>query len=147
MIRRAAFWIAGLLPAIAVCSDSAAGPEEAKAIAAVESMYVAATNDDLALFSRVVTPDFFTFDGGTQFSAATLMQFVKNAHAAGKHYVWRVTDPKVEIHGAVAFMTYTNQGSVQDASGTKQVTWLESAFLRKEQGVWRIRFFHATRAP
>lgn len=147
MKGRAAVSIASLLlPALAFCFATRES-EEAQVIDTLESMYVAATNDDLPLFKRVVTADFFTFDGGRQFSAETLMQFVKDAHAAGKRYVWKVTDPKVEIHGDVALVTYTNQGYIQDASGTKAVTWLESAFLRKDEGLWRIRFFHATRVP
>jgi len=36
---------------------------------------------------------------------------------------------------------------VQDASGTKDMSWLESAFLRKEEGGWRIQFRHSSRVP
>ena len=46
-----------------------------------------------------------------------------------------------------AWITYVNRGSVQDGSGTKDLTWLESAFLHKEAGAWKIRFFHSTRVP
>ena len=35
--------------------------------------------------------------------------------------------------------------SVQDAAGKKDVSWLESAVLRKGAGAWRIQFFHSTR--
>jgi hypothetical protein len=51
------------------------------------------------------------------------------------------------MHGDVAWITYVNEGSVKDASATKNVTWLESAFLRKENQNWRIEFFHSTRVP
>jgi hypothetical protein len=36
---------------------------------------------------------------------------------------------------------------VQDETGTKDLMWLESAFLHKEAGEWRIRFLHSTRVP
>jgi hypothetical protein len=36
---------------------------------------------------------------------------------------------------------------MKDASGTKELSWLESAVLEKQAGTWRIRFFHSTRMP
>ena len=47
----------------------------------------------------------------------------------------------------MAWITYVNRGSIKDASGTKAVSWLESAVLRKENDSWRIQFFHSTRVP
>ncbi|PYI40867.1 MAG: hypothetical protein DMF12_11805 [Verrucomicrobia bacterium] len=35
----------------------------------------------------------------------------------------------------------------QDAKGKKNLSWLESAVLRTENGAWRIHFFHSTRVP
>jgi ketosteroid isomerase-like protein len=94
-----------------------------------------------------VTSDFYSYDGGKRFGGDELMELVKQAHAAGKVFVWNVTKPEVRIHGDVALITYVNEGSVKDAAGTKNVTWLESAFLRKENQNWRIEFFHSTRVP
>jgi hypothetical protein len=34
-----------------------------------------------------------------------------------------------------------------DASGTTNQKWLESAFLEKEAGVWKVVFMHSTRVP
>jgi ketosteroid isomerase-like protein len=113
----------------------------------MKSMYVAATNDDLAQFHTVAAPDFYAFDGGKRFSGDALMELIKTAHAAGKMYVWRVTEPEVHIEGDMAWITYTNHGSIRDASGTKPMRWLESAVLGKQNGGWRIRFFHSTRVP
>jgi hypothetical protein len=48
---------------------------------------------------------------------------------------------------AIAWITYVNRGSAEDKSGKKDLTWLESAVLRKDAGNWRIHFFHSTRAP
>ena len=75
------------------------------------------------------------------------MDLIKAAHAAGKVYVWTVNEPEVHIAADIAWITYVNRGSIKDASGTKDVTWLESAVLQKEKGMWRIHFFHSTRAP
>ena len=110
-------------------------------------MYVAATNDDLAQFRAVTAPDFYTFDVGKRMTGDQLMGLVKDAHAAGKIYVWQVTEPQVYVDGKTAWITYVNRGSLQDATGKRDLSWLESAVLRKDKGTWRIQFFHSTRVP
>jgi ketosteroid isomerase-like protein len=75
------------------------------------------------------------------------MAFIKAQHAAGKHYEWNVTEPDVHINGNTAWIAYVNQGSITDASGTQNLKWLESAFLQKQAGAWKIVFLHSTRVP
>ena len=111
----------------------------------MRQMYVALTEDDTAKLRAVTTSDFYTFDVGEKMTGDELMTAIKNAHAAGKTFVWTVTEPKVRIEGAVAWITYINRGSVQDAAGKRDVSWLESAVLLREGGAWRIQFFHSTR--
>ena len=125
---------------------SQATTDEAKVVEAMRLMYVAATNDDMDQFRAVTSPDFYTFDGGKRMTGDELMGFIKDAHAAGKVYVWEVTEPQVYVDGQTAWITYVNRGSLQDATGRKDLTWLESAVLRKDNGTWRIHFFHSTRA-
>ena len=154
-MRHCTFSIAGyclLLSTIAWANAELApspppGSEERRVIEVMRTFYVAATNDDLEKFHTVVTRDFYSYDGGARFTGDELMELIKKAHAAGKVFVWNVTKPEVRMHGDAAWITYVNEGSVKDASGTKNVTWLESAFLRKENDSWRIEFFHSTRVP
>jgi ketosteroid isomerase-like protein len=113
----------------------------------IRSFFAAAAADDLAKLHAVTTPDFYAFDAGGRFTRDALMDMIKAAHAASKVYVWTVNEPEVHISGDMAWITYVNRGSIKDASGTKDVTWLESAVLQKEKGAWRIHFFHSTRAP
>lgn len=143
-----------LLSALVICLSSvtpslAAAPttEQDKVIDAMRTMYVAATHDDLGKFHAVAAPDFYAFDNGKRFSGDALMGLIKNLHAAGKVFVWEVTEPSVQIDGDTAWITYVNKGSIQDQSGVKKVSWLESAVLRREKGSWRIHFFHSTRVP
>jgi hypothetical protein len=121
--------------------------DEAQVVSAMETFYVALTNDDGKMFHGVVAPDFYAFDGGKRFEADPLLQLIQSVHAKGQIYVWRVTDPKVRMFGDTALITYVNRGSVQDQTGTKPLEWLESAFLQKQEGVWRILFFQSTRVP
>jgi hypothetical protein len=121
--------------------------DRAQVVTTIERMYVALTNDNLTLFDSVIATGFYAFDGGKRFDGDALMELIKSLHAAGKVYVWNVTEPSVELFGDNALITYVNRGSLQDPSGKKELSWLESALLRKEQGIWRIRFFHSTRVP
>ena len=133
--------------ALLVGPTTAPSTDSAAVIHAMESMYRAAAGDDLALFHTVADPEFVAFDNGQRFDGDALMQLIRSLHAAGKVYVWRITEPRVEVFGDTALITYLNRGSVSDESGKKELSWLESAVLRKEHGAWRIRFFHSTRVP
>jgi hypothetical protein len=127
--------------------EAANAAEQDKVVDAMRTMYVAATDDDLAKFHEVAAPDFLAFDGGMRFGGDELMALTQKLHAAGKIFHWEVTQPEVHIDGTMAWIAYVNQGWVEDASGRTEVTWLESAVLRKQNGDWRILFLHNTRAP
>jgi ketosteroid isomerase-like protein len=113
----------------------------------VKALFAAASTDDLAKFDSVVTPDFYMYDAGARFNGDSIMALIKTAHASGVHYEWNVTQPDVHVIGDTAWIAYVNEGNVTNASGTQHVKWLESAFLRKDAGSWKIAFFHSTRVP
>jgi ketosteroid isomerase-like protein len=149
LLAMAAFMLASLAN-VGVSSSSFAAESVAdkdKIVAAATSMLDAAASDDLAKFHAVVAADFRAFDNGKRFAGDELMQLVKQLHAAGTVFEWHVTEPDVHVHGDTGWISYINRGSVQNASGKKDMAWLESAVLRKEKGVWRIHFFHSTRVP
>ncbi len=123
------------------------GADQVQVTDAIRSFFAAAMADDADKLGAVTTSDFYAFDAGGRFTRDTLMDLIKGAHAAGNVYVWSVNDPDVHISGDIAWITYVNRGSVKDASGTKDVTWLESAVLQKDKGIWRIHFLHSTRVP
>lgn len=126
---------------------SSTNADEEAVVQAMRQMYVALTHDDSAQLRAVTSADFYAFDLGKKFTGDELVAVIKKAHASGKTFVWTVTEPRVRIEGAVAWITYLNLGSVQDAAGKKDVSWLESAVLMKDSGTWRIHFFHSTRVP
>ena len=134
--------IAGTIPA----ADCPSVTEES-VVETMRKMYAAATVDDEAGLSKVFDPDFYAYDVGKRFSGHELYVVIKDAHAAGKKFVWTVADPQVHVHCDWAWITYVNRGSVSDATGMLPVTWLESAVLRYDKGSWFIRFFHSTRSP
>jgi ketosteroid isomerase-like protein len=114
---------------------------------AVRSMFAALSAEDIPKLRSLIAPDFYAFEAGGRITGDALIDLMKKAHAAGKVYVWTVNEPEVHIDGSMAWVTYINRGSIKDASEIKNVSWLESAILRKEGGNWRIQFFHSTRMP
>jgi ketosteroid isomerase-like protein len=58
-----------------------------------------------------------------------------------------VTEPDVHICGNTAWIAYVNKGSITSGSTTTDQQWLESAFLTKQTGDWKIVFMHSTRVP
>ena len=123
-----------------------AAADKAQVTEAVRSMFAALAANDADKFRAVIAPDFYAFDVGKRFTGDSLLELIKTAHAAGKVYVWTVNEADVHISGDIAWIAYVNRGSIKDASGTENVTWLESAVLQKDKGAWHIRFLHSTRA-
>ena len=121
-------------------------PAEQRQIAdTVSTVFAAARTDDVAKFDSVIATDFYIFDGGARFNGDAIMTVIKAQHAAGKRYEWNVTEPDVHISGDTAWIAYVNKGSISDGSGTVNQNWLESAFLEKQAGTWKIVFMHSTR--
>jgi len=121
--------------------------DQKQVVDTVSTIFTAARADDVAKFDSVIASDFYIFDGGARFNGDSIMAFIKAQHAAGKHYEWNVTEPDVHISGNTAWIAYINKGSISDASGTVNQNWLESAFLEKQAGTWKIVFMHSTRVP
>jgi hypothetical protein len=76
-----------------------------------------------------------------------LMAAIKALHAAGNRADEHVTEPNIHITGNTAWIAYVNKGSITDTSGTVKQNRLESAFLEKQAGTWKILFMHSTRVP
>jgi uncharacterized protein DUF4440 len=145
--------IAFIAPWVALSSASAAyakacAPEHNEAVVdALNQFFEAASHDDEGLFKEVLAPNFYAFDNGKRFDGMQLPQLIKAAHGAGKSYVWSVNDAEVHIACDWAWVTYTNRGSVGDASDAgRPMTWLESAVLHYQGQRWHLQFLHSTRA-
>ena len=125
--------------------EKALTSDQKQVVDTVSTVFTAARADDLAKFDSVIASDFYIFDGGARFNGDSIMALIKAQHAAGKHYEWNVTEPDVHISGNTAWIAYVNKGTITDASGRTNQKWLESAFLEKQAGNWKIIFMHSTR--
>jgi ketosteroid isomerase-like protein len=135
------------LPGAAAEQPRPATADQAQVVEVIRSMFAALAAEDIPKLRTIIAPDFYAFEAGGRITGDALIDLMKKAHAAGKVYVWTVNEPEAHIDGDMAWVTYLNRGSIKDSSETKNVSWLESAVLRKEEGNWRIRFLHSTRMP
>ena len=113
----------------------------------MNTIFAAASTEDIAKLDSVIAPDFYIFANGMRFNGDALMAAIKALHAAGKRTDEHVTEPDIRISGNTAWIAYVNKGSISDASGTVKQNWLESAFLEKQAGTWKILFMYSTRVP
>jgi hypothetical protein len=134
-------------PIIARAQQKQLTADQARIVDTVSTIFTAALTDDVAKFDSVIAPGFYIYDAGARFNGDSIMALIKAQHVAGKRYEWKVTEPDVHISGKTAWIAYVNKGSIRDASGTVNQTWLESAFLEKQAGTWKIVFMHSTRVP
>lgn len=119
---------------------------EQRVVDTVKTIFVAAKEDDLEKFNSVVVPGYYMFDEGKRFDGDAIMKLIRDMHAKGIRYEWTVVNPDVHISGNTAWIAYQNRGIITDQNGkSTTMAWLESAFLEKRHGVWKIVFFHSTR--
>src|SRR4051794_34007492 len=142
-----ALLLTSTIGAAASVQSTASSTDEIQVTETVRSMFAALSAEDIPKLRSLIAPNFYAFEAGGRITGDALIDLMKKAHAAGKVYVWTINEPEVHIDGSMAWVTYINRGSIKDASETKNVSWLESAVLRKEKDNWRIQFLHSTRVP
>ncbi len=128
-------------------STAGLNADETQIVHTVRTIFTAARADDVPKFDSVIASHFYIFDRGARFNGDAIMAFIKAQHAAGKRCEWNVTEPDIHIGGDTAWVAYVNKGSISDGSGTTNQKWLESAFLQKQGGIWKIVFKRSTRVP
>jgi hypothetical protein len=119
--------------------------DRSEVVEAVRTFFTALEAGNNTQFMAVVTPHFYSFEGGTRFSGQEIFSFIRAQHAAGRSYRWNVTEADVHVMGNNAWIAYLNKGSISDSSGTIDQKWLESAFFEKQPDGWKIAFLHSTR--
>lgn len=121
--------------------------DDAAIVQTIRTMFAAAANDNIAKFDSVVAPGFYMYDNGRRYDGDAMMKLIIDLHAKGAKFVWSITNPDIHVNCDDAWIAYVNDGSVQmkpDAPATP-MKWLESAVLRREDGQWKVAFFHSTR--
>lgn len=126
------------------CPTQPGANEEIKRI--VTAFFDALRKEDKVAFQRQTTTSFYSFDGGKRYSGTELVDVVRDAHARGAQLNWSVGPLDTKLRCDVAWSAWENVGSAGIPPAVRPVRWLESAVLVRQNGIWKIDFFHSHRA-
>lgn len=123
-------------------------PDNAKAEIerTIHDFFDALRNDDEASFKRLTTASFYSFDVGKRFEGTELVEGVRDAHNQGVEINWSIGPLDTKLSCDVAWSAWENVGSAGIPPDLQPVRWLESAVIVRENGSWKIDFFHSQRA-
>ena len=141
----AAIMLMGCAPARA-SNCPASSRSDGQIALTVAAFYDALRTEDKAAFQRVTTKNFYAFDGGGRYRGTALVDLVRAAHAEGVQLNWSIGPLDTKLRCDVAWSAWENVGSAGIPPVVKPVRWLESAVLIRQEGRWKIDFFHSQRA-
>ena len=126
------------------CSSSSA--DVAAIEATVHAFFDAAKREDAAALRRSTTAGFYSFDAGKRFDGPGLVDAIRQAHAGGVQLNWNIGAIDTHFGCGMAWSAWENRGSAGIPPNVAPARWLESAVLVREEGRWKIAFFHSARA-
>ena len=112
----------------------------------VHAFFDALRKEDKVAFQRLTTTSFYSFDGGERYSWTELVDVVRDAHARGVQLNWSIGPLDTKLRCDAAWSAWENVGSAGIPPDVRPVRWLESAVLVRQNGNWKIDFFHSHRA-
>jgi hypothetical protein len=122
-------------------------PERDAVIKTVSDALYQGETGDFDGFAMHLAPSFYMYDRGKRYDAAQLIDGLQQLRRGNTHLHWSVTMPDVHIHGDTAWIAYINDGSMTTTEKSTRRKWLESAFLVKTSGEWKVEFWHSTPVP
>lgn len=124
-------------------SSSGASPDVEQT---VHAFFDALRKEDKLAFQRLTTASFHSFDAGKRYAGTELVDVVRDAHARGVQLNWSIGPLDTKLRCDVAWSAWENIGSAGIPPDLRPVRWLESAVLIRQDGNWKIDFFHSQRA-
>lgn len=136
-----------------VCTASSA--DASAIIETVRAWYDSEIPGDIDQWHAQVTPDFYVFDEGTR---STGDEMFHDVHSMIQSFLRQdptitrklsLDDQRIEVDCNTALATFTLHVSIDAPQLDKHTesAWLESYWLKKQDGRWRIAFYHTTRMP
>ena len=127
-----------------VCSGSPQAKGEIERT--VHAFFDALRKEDKVAFQRLTTTSFYSFDVGKRFVGTELVDVVRDAHVRGVQLNWSIGPLDTNLRCDVAWSAWENVGGAGVPPDVRPVRWLESAVLVRQNGSWKIDFFHSQRA-
>ena len=90
----------------------------------------------------VCTEDFLLFESGVVMNVEDFINFITGME--GSTWTNKFEDVKTNVEGAVAWVTLRNKAEMTAGDQVMKFDWLESAVVKKIEGVWKLAFYHST---
>jgi ketosteroid isomerase-like protein len=88
------------------------------------------------------TDDFILFESGQVMNVDGFLNFLTPFEGSTTTYEFE--DIKTSVEGSVAWMSLRNKAVMTMGEEVINFDWLESAVLKKQEGLWKLAFYHST---
>ena len=128
------------------CVPNGKSSDDAEAIQhAIKDDYAAYSGFDEQKYRAMLADDYLLLENGELIDRAGDVASMARP-GTGYRRTDEVDFRSVKIDGDFAYAVYFLKSRIHDdIKGTRQREWLESAILRRSEGVWRLALLHSTR--
>ena len=121
-------------------------PKNAEPVDTLRAFYASATAGDRAKIIGAFDSEGYLFDVGERYTPETIADVILKIEAAGTKPAWNLEEPESHVACDLAWATWTTRGTFTTAGKVEPATELGSAVFVWRDDMWKIRFFHSTRA-
>jgi ketosteroid isomerase-like protein len=108
----------------------------------VRNFYDAASTHNFQGIRDLCTDDFIIFESGQVMNVEDFINFLTPFKGATMTY--NLEDIKKNVEDSVAWVTLRSKAKVTMGEQVMNYEWLESAVLKKQDGIWKVAFYHST---
>jgi len=108
----------------------------------VRNFYDAASTHNFQGIRDSCTDDFIIFESGQVMNVEDFINFLTSFEGATMTY--NLEEVKIDVEGSVAWLTLRSKAKVTMGEQVMNYEWLESGVLKKQEGIWKIAFYHST---
>ena len=126
------------------CTQAQNVPEQTSVQQAVIKLFDGIATLDEPMIRQQVTTDFLLLEDGAVWTTDTLMTKLNPLKAVRFSRVNHLDFIQTDVKGNTAWVAYHNTADMTINEAKRAANWLESAFLVKQAGVWKIQFLHST---
>jgi ketosteroid isomerase-like protein len=108
----------------------------------IRDFYDAASTQNFQGIRDLCTDDFVLFESGQVMNVEDFINFI--TPFKGATFTYNFEDVKIDVEGSVAWMRMRCKAKMTMGEQETNFEWLESGVLKKQEGIWKIAFYHST---
>jgi ketosteroid isomerase-like protein len=125
-------------------SQSAAGPDSLSIQQAVVQLFDGIAKIDSASIAAHVTKDFLLLEDGQVWNTDSLFRVLKPMKNQDFTRTNEFRFVSQQLTGNISWIAYYNTAHIEFNGQKRDINWLESAVLEKENSTWKVKMLHST---